>query len=135
MIDVPFDTVQYRITSCPPAQSAGRGSNERTANSISPTMRQESHQEPRQAHRVSRYHPVLVTLHWLLAVLIIAALALGALVMAKLPNTDPMKIETLRHHMTGGFLILVLMLVRLLVRARTSHPTAAPTGHWALDRL
>ena len=90
---------------------------------------------PHLSPQISRYHPLLVTLHWLLAVLIIAALALGALVMVKVPNTDPMKIETLRHHMTGGFLILVLMLVRLLVRARTSHPTAAPTGHWALDRL
>jgi cytochrome b561 len=90
---------------------------------------------PHLSPQVSRYHPLLVTLHWLLAVLIIAALALGALVMIKVPNTAPMKIETLRHHTTGGFLILVLMLVRLLVRARTSHPTAAPTGHWALDRL
>lgn len=90
---------------------------------------------PHLSPQVSRYHPLLVTLHWLLAVLIIAALTLGALVMVKVPNTDPMKIETLRHHMTGGFLILVLMLVRLLVRARTSNPTAAPTGHWALDRL
>ena len=28
-------------------------------------------------------------LHWILAVLIVAALALGALVMVKMPNTDP----------------------------------------------
>ena len=41
---------------------------------------------------VSRYHPLLVALHWILAMLIIAALALGALVMVKIPNTDPMKL-------------------------------------------
>jgi cytochrome b561 len=55
---------------------------------------------------VSRYHAMLVALHWLLAALIILALALGALVMAKLSNTDPMKLEALRSHMIGGALIL-----------------------------
>ncbi len=84
--------------------------------------------------QVSRYH-VLVTLHWLLAVLVIAALALGALVLVKIPNIDPMKLEALRSHMIGGIVILLLMQVRLYVRARTARPDTAPTGHWALDRL
>jgi len=84
---------------------------------------------------VSRYHPVLVALHWLLAVLIIAALALGALVMAKLPNSDPMKLEALRSHMLGGVLILALMLVRLFARTRTTHPPAASTGSSVLDKV
>jgi cytochrome b561 len=85
--------------------------------------------------RPSRYHPLLVTLHWLLAVLIIAALALGALAMAPMPNTDPMKIDALRHHMVGGGLIVTLMLVRLAVRTRTSRPALAHTGSLLLDRL
>jgi cytochrome b561 len=85
--------------------------------------------------QVSRYHPLLVALHWVLAVLIIAALALGALVIVKIPNTDPMKIEALRSHMAGGSVILLLMLIRLFVRARTTHPAAASTGTPALDRL
>ena len=84
---------------------------------------------------VSRYHPLLVALHWILAVLIIAALALGALVMVKMPNTDPMKLEALRSHMIGGALILVLMLVRLVVRIRTEHPAPPSTGMRVLDRL
>jgi cytochrome b561 len=83
----------------------------------------------------SRYHPILVTLHWIIAVLVIAALALGALVMAKLPNTDPLKIEALRSHMMGGGLILILMLVRLFVRMASAHPVAAPTGNPALGRM
>jgi len=86
-------------------------------------------------NQVSRYHPVLVTLHWLLALLVIAALALGALEMAKLPNSDPHKLEALRAHMSGGTLILALMLVRLFVRRRTSHPAPAAAGHPLLDRL
>jgi cytochrome b561 len=85
--------------------------------------------------QVSRYHPLLVVLHWTLAVLIIAALALGALVMAKLPNTDPMKYEALRSHMAGGGAILALMLARLLVRTRSAHPAAASTGHPLLDKV
>ncbi|MBV9331881.1 MAG: cytochrome b/b6 domain-containing protein [Alphaproteobacteria bacterium] len=84
---------------------------------------------------VSRYHPVLIALHWLLAVLIIAALALGALVLAKLPNSDPHKLEALRGHMGGGVLILVLMLARLAVRRWTRHPAPASAGHPLLDRL
>lgn len=84
---------------------------------------------------VSRYHPLLVALHWILAVLIIAALALGALVMVKIPNTDPMKFEALRSHMIGGTLILGLVLVRLVVRIRTEHPAPPSAGHPLLDRL
>jgi len=84
---------------------------------------------------VSRYHPLLVLLHWILAVLVIAALALGALVMVKIPNTDPMKIEALRSHIIGGSLILVLMLTRLVVRLRTAHPATASAGHPLLDRI
>jgi len=84
---------------------------------------------------VSRYHPALVALHWLLALLIIAALALGALVMVKIPNASPMKLEALRSHMTGGMLILGLMLVRLLIRVRSAHPAPASAGHPLLDWL
>lgn len=85
--------------------------------------------------QVSRYHPLLVLLHWVLAFFIIAALGLGALVMVKIPNTDPMKLEALRSHMAGGVIILLLMLGRFLVRSQTAHPAAASTGNSALDRL
>ena len=85
--------------------------------------------------QVSRYHPALVVLHWALALLIIAALALGALVMVKIPNTDPMKFEALRSHMSGGMAILVLMLIRLVIRSRTAHPAPVSAGHPLLDRL
>lgn len=83
--------------------------------------------------QVSRYHPLLVGLHWLLALMIITAL--GALVLVKIPNSDPIKIDALRQHMTGGVLILTLMLVRLLVRMRTTHPAPAPAGNALLNKL
>lgn len=88
-----------------------------------------------QGMQVSRYHPVLVALHWFLAFFIIAALALGALVMAPTPNSDPAKLEALRAHMAGGGVILALMLARLLLRARSAHPPPAATGHRLLDWL
>jgi cytochrome b561 len=84
---------------------------------------------------VSRYHPILVVLHWVLALFIIAALALGALVLVKIPNSSPMKIEALRSHMSGGMAILALMLIRLVIRSGSAHPAPASAGHPLLDRL
>jgi cytochrome b561 len=73
----------------------------------------------------SRYHPLLIALHWLLAVLILAALAVGFFGLAAMPNADPAKIAVLRWHMAGGMLILALMLVRLVVRLVTAKPAPA----------
>jgi len=85
--------------------------------------------------RVARYSPLLVVLHWLFAVLIVVALTGGALVLVKIPNTDPAKIQALRNHFAGGILLASLMLVRLLVRVRTSHPPRAATGSAVLDTV
>lgn len=73
----------------------------------------------------SRYHPLLVALHWLLAVLILAALAVGFLALANMPNADPAKIAVLRWHMAGGMLILALTIVRFVVRLATAKPAPA----------
>jgi cytochrome b561 len=55
--------------------------------------------------QVSRYHPLLVTLHWVLAILIVAALMVGFFWLSATPNSDPQKIVVLRWHMAGGMLI------------------------------
>jgi cytochrome b561 len=83
----------------------------------------------------SRYHPILVVMHWVLALFIIVALTGGALKMAPLANTNPLKLEALRVHMTGGIFILTLMSLRLIVRRFTLHPPQATTGVPLLDRL
>src|SRR5271163_1258216 len=85
--------------------------------------------------QVSRYHPLLVALHWLLAALIIAALLVGFFALATMPNADPRKINILLVHMAGGMLILALMIIRFVVRMLTSRPVAATTGFPLLDRL
>jgi cytochrome b561 len=87
----------------------------------------------------SRYHPLLVTLHWLLAVLILLALAVGFLGLAAMENADPAKITVLRWHMAGGMLILALMIVRFIVRLWTAKPPPAnrlaPVVHWGFYLL
>ena len=84
---------------------------------------------------VARYHPLLVALHWLLAILIIAMLGAGFFLLARMPNSDPRKISILMVHMSVGMLILLLMTVRLVVRMRTSRPPDSTTGLRLLDRL
>jgi cytochrome b561 len=83
---------------------------------------------------VSRYHPALSSLHWVLAILIIGSLILGYFKLAPMANTDPQKIGLLRLHMAGGMVIFFLMAIRLILRFLTSRPAAA-TGHRALDGL
>lgn len=78
---------------------------------------------------MSRYHPLLVSLHWLLAVLIILGLILGSNVLAETPNSDPAKLFALMIHMSMGILILVLMIIRLVVRALTKKPPEADIGN------
>jgi cytochrome b561 len=83
----------------------------------------------------SRYQPVLVALHWLLALMIISLLCLGFLVLADMPNTDPKKLDILVWHMSGGMFVLVLMILRLIIRLWSARPPTATTGSRWLDRL
>lgn len=84
---------------------------------------------------MKRYHPVLVALHWLLAVLIITGLIMGTQVLSATPNDAPEKLFYLKMHMTMGLVILLLMIVRLIVRFFTAKPPAADIGNNVLNRL
>ena len=95
---------------------------------------------------MTRYHPLLVALHWLLAILIIMALVAGNVLLEAVPNSDPQKIGGLQNHMTLGIVIGVLMLIRLATRLSSNKPPHADTGnallntaghvaHWALYAL
>lgn len=83
---------------------------------------------------VSRYHPLLVAPHWLLALLIIAMLCAGFFLLAPMSNVDPQKIGILLVHMSLGMLILGLTVIRFMVRVLTAKPADAATGYVALDR-
>jgi cytochrome b561 len=83
----------------------------------------------------SRYHPGLVALHWLVAILVLFSLGMGMLVLEEIPNSSPDKIDALRGHMIAGIVILLLMLIRLALRLKTKRPAPATTGNAVLDRL
>ena len=81
-----------------------------------------------------KYHPALVALHWLLALLVLFMLVMGAVFLEHLPNASPDKIFALRGHMVTGMAILALTLVRLAVRFGTRRPPPVVTGRPLLDR-
>jgi cytochrome b561 len=89
----------------------------------------------KQVTPVARYHPALITLHWLSAILIIGMLGIGFLGLSAMSNHDPKKIALLGVHMAIGAAILLLMLARFIVRLKTSKPPRASTGYVLLDRL
>ena len=72
-----------------------------------------------------RYHPVLVTLHWLTVILMLSA---GLL--SESGRNSPINI-----HMILGVLLLVVMLARFVARFTTKHPAWADTGNAFLNKL
>ncbi len=81
-----------------------------------------------------RYHPLLVVLHWLSALLIILALLAGLGTLGELPNT-PEKAPMLATHMTMGLIILALTSIRLVVRFTSKKPAPATAGNPILDKI
>ena len=82
-----------------------------------------------------RYHPLLVSLHWLMALMLLLSLAAGGLFLANLPPDSPQKLMGLGGHMAGGMAIGVLLVIRLATRVTTTHPPRAQTGSDLLDRI
>src|SRR5579864_1216116 len=83
----------------------------------------------------SKYHPVLVVLHWFIAFAMANLLLRGALIMRYIPNNYPAKIDGLRAHMYAGALVLALMLARLLFRRGSNLPQRATAHNSHLDRV
>ncbi len=94
---------------------------------------------PASTSRPKRYHPALVALHWIIFILLFAAAFLGGggeggegrreggALLPGFPN--------LSIHILLGGVILVLLVLRLLIRWRTSRPEWATTGNALLDRI
>jgi cytochrome b561 len=74
-----------------------------------------------------RYGTGAIILHWVIALLLIANLALG-LYFADLPRSDPWKYELTQLHKSIGLTVLVLSLLRLVWRLthRVPPPAAEP---------
>jgi len=84
---------------------------------------------------MNRYHPILVVLHWLIAIMIFMGLIMGTNVLSETANTDPQKLFYLKMHMSAGLLILILMITRLVVRFITAKPPPADIGNSVLNKL
>jgi cytochrome b561 len=70
---------------------------------------------------MSRYHPLLVILHWLSALLVFTTFLLGMFALAHQPNTQE-KVVPLAVHMTLGLGILLVTVLRFVVRRITLKP-------------
>lgn len=79
-----------------------------------------------------RYHPLQVTFHWLVVLLLLALFVVGKN-MAWLPN-DTGKLVSLGIHITLGLITLVVLVARLVARLRLPQPAHAATGNPLLDR-
>ena len=112
-----------------------------------------------------RYHPVVVTLHWLVAILILITALLvmggddergrfrpGSQPGSAQPGSVPSQtvpppgdagrplqpssiFSSIGLHMILGASIIVLLLIRLIARWRTQHPEWASTGNAFLDMI
>lgn len=84
---------------------------------------------------MKRYHPLLIVLHWLLALMIIMGLIMGGNVLSTTPNSDPEKLFFLKMHMSAGIIILVLMVIRFFIRFSTKNPPHVNIGNMFFNRL
>lgn len=76
-----------------------------------------------------RYDRLAVLLHWLVAALIVAAFALGV-VMVDIPGITPTKLKYFSWHKWLGVTVLALVAVRLLWRLWRGAPPAVAMPAW-----
>jgi cytochrome b561 len=82
----------------------------------------------------ARYHPMLVVIHWVIAVLVLLMLLVGMFYLKYLPNTNA-KIPILAVHMAIGITLILLSIIRLVVRFSTKLPALAKSGNVFFDML
>ena len=76
-----------------------------------------------------RYGYIAILLHWLMAVLIVAAFALGVM-MVDIPGLTPTKLRYFSWHKWLGVTVLALAALRLLWRLWQSAPPAVTMPRW-----
>ena len=80
-----------------------------------------------------RYHPALVAIHWLTALLVIMMLGVGKIVMPGISPEDPQKPLMLQSHTYIGGAIAFLLIIRLVLRFTTRRPASADAGNAFLN--
>jgi len=83
----------------------------------------------------TRYHPVHVVLHWLVAVMVIGAFAIGMTLLDSTPNSAPEKVTYLQYHAGWGQILVLVLIARLITRLAFKRPAPADAGHPALNLI
>ncbi|MBK9779133.1 MAG: cytochrome b/b6 domain-containing protein [Anaerolineales bacterium] len=78
-----------------------------------------------------KYHPIQVTLHWLVVLLVVAAFVMGKF-MSGLPN-DANKLAPLALHMGVGIFTLVVIVTRFITRMKLPKPEHVTAGNAFFD--
>jgi cytochrome b561 len=76
-----------------------------------------------------------VALHWLIAALVVATLAIGKFLMPSIPADDPQKPVLLQMHAYFGAAIGLLLVIRLAMRYTVKRPAPADAGNTLLNFL
>lgn len=84
---------------------------------------------------MTRYHPALVALHWLMALMIVMGLIFGKFLLSPMDIANPEKAQGLAGHMTIGLLVGALLIIRFILRLTSKTPPHAKTGNAFLDRV
>ncbi len=77
------------------------------------------------------YHPLQVTLHWLVVILVLGAFVIGKS-MSGQPN-DAEKLTPLAFHMGLGILTLLVIVVRFVVKMKFPKPEQVSAGNAVFD--
>ena len=81
----------------------------------------------------TRYYSVHVVLHWLIAIMVIGAFAVGMAFLNSTPNSAPEKVTYLQMHSIWGTVLAVLLVIRLITRFTLKRPAPADAGHPLLN--
>jgi cytochrome b561 len=84
---------------------------------------------------IKRYNTTMVILHWVLAIVILGAILMGAVVLVEMDSDHPQKILLLKLHIIVGVGILLFTLLRLFVRFRTAQPAPLVSSNKWMDKL
>ena len=82
-----------------------------------------------------RFPRVRALAHWLLALVVLLALASGLVGLANTSDADPAKVAMVRGHMLIGLGVAATLLFHLAATLLTSRPPHLPSGNKLLDPL
>lgn len=84
---------------------------------------------------MKRYSSIMVILHWVLAIVMLGAIFMGAVVLDEMDSEHPQKILLLKMHIVVGAGILLFTLLRLTLRFTTPQPVPVTSNNKLMDKV